>query len=124
MRAMVVDDSRAMRSILRKHLAAIGFEVTAEGANGLDALARLREGPTPDLALVDWNMPEMNGLEFVTALRTERAWDAMRVVMVTTETEFDNIHTALAAGANEYLMKPFTEEALREKLALLGFQVG
>ncbi len=123
MRAMVIDDSRAMRSILRKHLGAIGFEVTAEGANGADAIARLREAPTPDLALVDWNMPEMNGLEFVAAVRAERAWDSMRVVMVTTETEFEHIHTALAAGANEYLMKPFTVDALREKLALLGFEV-
>lgn len=123
MRAMVIDDSRAMRAILRKQLGAIGFDVVAEAGHGLDGLARLREGAAPDLALVDWNMPEMNGLDFVVAVRAERAWDAMRVVMVTTETEFEHIAGALAAGANEYLMKPFTVDALREKLALLGFAV-
>ena len=122
MRAIVIDDSRAMRAILRKQLVAVGFEVIGEAVHGADGLARLKEVGTPDLALVDWNMPEMNGLEFVVAVRSNHDYDSMRVVMVTTETEFDQISRALAAGANEYLMKPFTSDSLREKLAILGFE--
>ena len=123
MLALVVDDSRAMRSIIKNIIKTEGFTFV-EAGHGLEALAVLETSEVPDLALVDWNMPEMNGLEFVQAVRANERFNAMKILMVTTETEFDNIHTALAAGANEYLMKPFTEEALREKLALLGFQVG
>ncbi len=122
MRAIVIDDSRAMRAILRKQLVSVGFDVIGEAVHGADALARLKELGVPDLALVDWNMPEMNGLEFVVAVRSNHDYDSMRLVMVTTETEFDQVTLALAAGANEYLMKPFTADALREKLALLGFE--
>ncbi len=123
MRAIVIDDSRAMRTILKKSLAEVGCEVIGEAGHGRDGLAKLREGATPDVVLVDWNMPEMNGFEFLRAVRAERAWDGMRVVMVTTETEFEHVSEALREGANEYLMKPFTADALREKLALVGLEV-
>jgi len=72
-----------------------------------------------DLILVDWNMPEMNGLEFVMAVRSDRAFDAVRIMMVTTETEQVQVIRALEAGANEYLMKPFTKDVLVAKLSLL-----
>jgi two-component system chemotaxis response regulator CheY len=119
-RVIVIDDSRAMRTILRKNLMEVGCEVIAEAVHGADGLARLRELGAADLALVDWNMPEMNGFEFLCAVRGDHAFNSMRVVMVTSETELDQMTRALSAGANEYLMKPFTQDALREKLAILG----
>ena len=121
MLALVIDDARAMRSILGRMLRDLGFE-TAEAANGREALDRLRQGPKPDLALVDWNMPEMDGLEFVRAVRADPALADVCLVMVTTETEMPQVATALEAGANEYVMKPFTRDVIREKLDLLGIK--
>ncbi len=119
MRAIVVDDSRAMRTILRKQLVAAGFEVF-EAGHGKEALERLAQNPGVKLALVDWNMPEMSGIELVTELRGDRRYDGVQVLMVTSESEMSNVERALGAGANEYLMKPFTPEALHQKLELLG----
>jgi len=119
MRAMVIDDSRAMRMILGRMLKEIGYE-TIEAANGRLAMESLSAQAVPDLAVVDWNMPEMNGYEFVLAVRANRAFDSMRVMMVTTEADADHVSKALEAGANEYLMKPFTKEAIADKIALLG----
>jgi two-component system chemotaxis response regulator CheY len=119
MRALVVDDSRAMRMILRKALQDAGFEVV-EADHGLSGLDRLKEVGPVDLATVDWNMPEMNGLEFVQAVRADSSHADMRLMMVTTETEFEQMAKAMDAGANEYLMKPFTKDILRGKLELLG----
>lgn len=119
MRALVVDDSKAMRSILRQILKGEGFEVT-EASDGEEGLKRLRELGQADLALVDWNMPRMNGFEFVRAVRAVPAYNGMRLMMVTTETEFERVSQALEAGADEYVMKPFTREMVREKLAMLG----
>lgn len=122
MRVLVIDDSRAIRMILRKTLAGIGAEVI-EAQNGAEALERLQGSPPFDLALVDWNMPEMNGYEFVKASRADTAYDSMKICMVTTETETAQVIKALEAGANEYIMKPFTSEALQEKLNILGVTV-
>lgn len=108
-----------MRSILRAHLTKWGFEIT-EAANGRDALARLKQMAHPDLVLVDWDMPEMDGIAFIRAVRAEHGYDALPLMMVTTHTELDHVSTALDAGANEYIMKPFTREMIREKLELLG----
>jgi two-component system chemotaxis response regulator CheY len=119
MRALVVDDSRAMRKIIAGALRKLGYE-TVEAADGAQALTVLGEGPLPDLATVDWNMPVMDGLTFVTQVRANREYRAMTMMMVTTEAEHGQIVRALAAGAHEYLIKPFTPEALEEKLALLG----
>jgi two-component system chemotaxis response regulator CheY len=118
--AMVVDDSRAMRMILGRMMRELGFEVT-EATTGRDALARLEEGIDPDIVLVDWNMPEMTGIEFVEAVRREPYSSTARLVMVTTETELSQVMRALEAGADEYVMKPFTKDAIQEKLLLLGF---
>jgi len=118
-RALIVDDSRAMRSILRRILNELGFEAieASDGEEGLKCLARLGKA---DLALVDWNMPRMNGYEFVRAVRAVPAYDGMPLMMVTTESEIGKVSQALAAGANEYVMKPFTKEMVVEKLAMLG----
>jgi two-component system, chemotaxis family, chemotaxis protein CheY len=119
-RALIVDDSRVMRSMLRRLLERRGFDVV-EAENGRAALERLQLMRIPDLALVDWNMPEMNGIEFISSLRQDRNYDGMAVMMVTTETEMTQVQRAMTAGANEYVMKPFTEDVLADKLALLGF---
>lgn len=118
--AIVIDDSRAMRLILKRIVGQLGFEVAEaeDGRAALDVLARLDY--VPDLALIDWNMPNMNGLEFVTAVREDERLREMTLVMVTTESEQSHIVRALAAGAHEYVIKPFTQEAMVEKLALLG----
>jgi two-component system chemotaxis response regulator CheY len=118
MRALVIDDSRTVRAIVGKILRDEGLEVV-EAANGREGLARLRQEPGVELVLVDWNMPEMNGLDFIRAVRADRAYDAVRIMMVTTETEQEQVARALQAGANEYVMKPFTREILVAKLGLL-----
>jgi two-component system chemotaxis response regulator CheY len=119
-RAIVIDDSRAMRGMLKKILTGMSFEVI-EAKDGQDALDQLAQTSRPDLALVDWNMPNMNGFDFLKAIRANHAFDEMLIVMVTTEIEMKHIAGALEAGANEYVMKPFTWEGMREKLQLLGF---
>lgn len=119
MRALVVDDSSTMRSILRLILRGAGFEVI-EAGNGAEALDRLEKSGNVDVALVDWNMPEMSGYEFLCAARTKRAYDSTKIVMVTTETEIVQVKAALEHGANEYIMKPFTKDAVIEKLQLMS----
>jgi two-component system chemotaxis response regulator CheY len=118
MRVLVIDDSRTVRIIIRQALAEAGLDVI-EAANGREGLDQLRAHDDVDLVLVDWNMPEMNGLEFVQAVRAQRSYDPVRIMMVTTETEQEQVVRALNAGANEYLMKPFTKEVLVAKLSLL-----
>ncbi|RLK53631.1 two-component system chemotaxis response regulator CheY [Actinokineospora cianjurensis] len=120
MLGIVIDDSRAMRKILRGLLADLGFEVL-EAGNGREALDLLQStGRVPDLALVDWNMPVMNGLEFVIEARKITEMRQMTLMMVTTESEHGQIVRALAAGAHEYVIKPFTRDGIIDKLALLG----
>ncbi|HVK11721.1 MAG TPA: response regulator [Gemmataceae bacterium] len=118
MRALVIDDSRTVRIIIRTILAELGLDVI-EAGNGREGLDRLRAADDVRLILVDWNMPEMNGLEFVQAVRADRGYDDVRIMMVTTETEQEQVVRALTAGANEYLMKPFTKDVLVAKLGLL-----
>ena len=119
MKALVIDDSRTMRRIVSGVLPSMGFE-TVEAADGRQALDVLEAGTEIDLACIDWNMPVMNGLEFVTSVRQNRAWRDVTLMMVTTESEQGQIVRALAAGAHEYLIKPFTPDAVRDKLQLLG----
>ena len=119
-KALVVDDSRAVRMILAKTLKELGFEVR-EAANGREALEVIEAEKTAvTLVLADWNMPEINGLELLKRLRHNPELSSLVVVMVTTETELDQMAAALEAGANEYVMKPFTKEILVEKLQLVG----
>jgi two-component system chemotaxis response regulator CheY len=120
MRALVVDDSRAMRTIIARILRKVGAEEVTEAVDGQQALDRLQTGDLPDIALVDWNMPVMNGLDFVVNVRRQAEWRRMTIMMVTTENEHSQIVRALAAGAHEYLIKPFDEAALVDKLLLLG----
>ncbi len=118
MRALIVDDSRFVRDFLRGLLEEKGIECD-EAPDGRAALEHLHSGMQFDLALVDWNMPIMNGLETLLQLRAD-GYSDLKVMMVTTEAENDYILRALEAGADEYLLKPFDDEALQEKLAMLG----
>ena len=120
MHALIVDDSTTIRMILRAYLKKLGFDVT-EAVNGRDALDRLKAMTKADVVLVDWNMPEMDGLSFVRAVRADAGYAALPLMMVTTNTERANVSDALDAGANEYIMKPFTGAMIREKLEMLGF---
>ena len=123
MQALVVDDSRAMRTILGKIVTSLGFEVIT-AVHGKDALEQLTAGARPQLMLLDWNMPEMNGYELLQAVRRDPTHAGAKIIMVTTETEMTQVQNALAAGANEYVMKPFTSEVIYEKLCLLGLAGG
>jgi two-component system chemotaxis response regulator CheY len=119
MRALIVDDSRFVRDFLRGLLEEKGIECE-EAADGQQGLDQIHANSPFDLALVDWNMPIMDGLDMLKNLRAE-GYNELKVMMVTTEAEDDFITRSLDAGADEYLMKPFDNDALNEKLAMLGF---
>ncbi|MBI2688865.1 MAG: response regulator [Acidobacteria bacterium] len=118
--ALIIDDSRAIRMILGRTLNRFGYEVCA-ASNGREALDMMGTHDLhPSVILVDWNMPEMNGLDFVRSIRANPKFSEIPLVMVTTETEIEQMDRALEAGANEYVMKPFTDEVIADKLRLLG----
>ena len=121
-RALVVDDARTVRRILKRILEEAGYEAV-EAENGRDALAWLASGQRAHLVFVDWEMPEMNGISFVKAVRENPLYRDIRLVMVTKETRLHNVKEALDAGADEYIMKPFTREVVLDKLQLLGLKV-
>jgi two-component system, chemotaxis family, chemotaxis protein CheY len=108
-----------MRRIVAGILEDLGYEVQQAG-HGREGLDVLEGGYEPDLVCVDWNMPVMDGLQFVSAVRSNPAWRQVTLMMVTSESEHGQIVRALAAGAHEYVIKPFTADAIRDKLALLG----
>jgi two-component system chemotaxis response regulator CheY len=120
MLALIVDDSTTMRSLLRRTLAEIGFDAyeAGDGQAALDLLGKV--STQPDIALVDWNMPVMNGLEFIRTVRRIPDHRAMWLMMCTTESEQSQVVRALAAGAHEYVTKPFTTATIHQKLAYLG----
>jgi two-component system chemotaxis response regulator CheY len=115
---LVVDDSRVIRKVARRVLEDIGFEI-AEAADGMEALAWCRAA-MPDAVLLDWNMPVMNGIEFLRQLRTEPGGQEPIVVFCTVENDLEHIRAALDAGANEYIMKPFDGEIIAAKFAEAG----
>ncbi|TIC79015.1 response regulator [Nocardioides sp. GY 10127] len=122
MRALVVDDSRAMRMMIGRLLQQAGFEIlqAGDGQEALDVLGGLEPHELPTLCTVDWNMPVMDGLTFVQSTRQRPEWRNLTLMMVTTESEGHQVVRALAAGAHEYLIKPFTAEAMADKLDILG----
>jgi two-component system, chemotaxis family, chemotaxis protein CheY len=115
---LLVDDSRAIRMAGRRIVESLGMSAV-EAGDGQEALDVVSTHPGLDAILLDWNMPVMNGLEFLTTLRGG-AGQQPPVVMCTTEHDLSHITTALAAGANEYIMKPFNDEILRDKLQEIG----
>jgi len=119
MKALVIDDSRVMRKIVGNILTGAGFE-TVEAENGQAALDQMAAHHDIGLCCIDWNMPVMTGIEFVVEVRKRSDWRDVTLMMVTTEGEQDQIVRALAAGAHEYVIKPFTPEVILDKLQFLG----
>src|SRR5215210_1164683 len=119
MQALVVDDSRVMRTILTRLLVPLAFTVVQAG-DGAEALQLLEDGARPAVALVDWNMPVMDGLTFIKRCRANPDYRDLLLMMVTTESEQSQIARALAAGAHEYVVTPFTEKDIAKKFAILG----
>jgi two-component system chemotaxis response regulator CheY len=115
---LVVDDSRVIRKVARRVLEDIGFEI-AEAADGVEALAWCRAA-MPDAVLLDWNMPVMNGIEFLRHLRQEPGGRAPIVVFCTVENDIEHIRLALDTGADEYIMKPFDGDIIAAKFAEAG----
>ncbi|MEZ5749108.1 MAG: response regulator [Caenibius sp.] len=115
---LIVDDSRVIRKVSRHMLESMGFSVD-EAGDGQEGLARCEQA-MPDVILLDWNMPVMSGIEFLEALRRHPAGAAPKVVFCTTENDVGHIRAAVAAGADEYVMKPFDQETLQIKLQIVG----
>lgn len=115
---MVVDDSMVMRKIVVKTLKETGLEIgqVNEAKDGKEGLEKMKENP-PDICFCDWNMPEMNGIEMVRAVRDEFKLKDIPIVMVTTEANIEKIKEARDAGANGYVTKPFTAEKMKEKIS-------
>jgi two-component system chemotaxis response regulator CheY len=123
MNTLVIDDSKAMRRIVRKAVSGFGFEAS-EACDGQEGLDELEANPEKyGLVLVDWNMPNMNGLEFVIAVRAQSRFDSLKIVMVTSETDPEKMVKAIIAGVDEFLMKPFTQPVMAEKLQLIGVDI-
>ncbi len=120
MKALVVDDSKSMRNIVKGGLKKLGaFDVIEEAENGQEALDILKEKGPVDLVLLDWYMPVMEGYDCLVKIRENPEWSDVKVMMVTTENQQENVIRAVMAGANEYLMKPFTPEMLEEKVRMV-----
>lgn len=124
MKVLIVEDSLSMLAIIGRIVESLGA-TTVKARNGEDALEVLKGSDNQgdgrfDLALVDWNMPKMSGYEFVQAVRGQDLYQSMKIMMITTETEVEQVEKALQAGADEYLMKPFTKDHLQTKLKILG----
>ncbi len=117
-RCLIVDDSKVIRMVARKILQELGFE-TDEAADGKEAVEAC-EKTMPEAVLLDWNMPVMNGIEFLHTLRAMPGGDAPVVVFCTTENDIKHIQEAIQAGANEYIMKPFDSEIIQSKFAQVG----
>jgi two-component system, chemotaxis family, chemotaxis protein CheY len=112
---LIVDDSPTMRRIIKNTLERLGHRESVEAGNGKEALQQLREHPI-NFIITDWNMPEMNGLEFVTELRITPEFEKIPVLMITTRGMKDDVLQAVQAGVNNYVVKPFTPETLEQKM--------
>lgn len=119
--ALVVDDSRVVRKFGSQMLERLGFTVAA-AANGVEALQCCSD-QVPDLILLDWNMPTMDGMEFLVRFRLLYAGHDTAIIFCTTENDMERMHQALEAGANEFIMKPYDEDILRDKLQYIGMFV-
>ena len=122
---LIIDDSKPMRTFLAFTAQEMAF-ATAEAGDGreaLDILVRTDPREPFDVALVDWEMPRMNGLEFVQAVRRNRDFNGLKLLMITTLNSMERVAEAIESGANDFLMKPVTKEMLAEKLQILGVEV-
>ncbi len=121
MKLLVVDDSSTMRRIIKNTLARLGYKDILEGADGVEGWNVIDANPDVEMLITDWNMPEMNGLELVKKVRADERFKDLPIIMVTTEGGKAEVITALKAGVNNYIVKPFTPQVLKEKLgAVMG----
>jgi len=124
LKLLVVDDSSTMRRIIKNTLSRLGHEDILEGGDGVEGWNTLDKNPNVDMLITDWNMPEMNGLELVKKVRADARFKDLPIIMVTTEGGKAEVITALKAGVNNYIVKPFTPQVLKEKLgAVMGIEV-
>jgi len=124
MKALIVDDAKVVRVALSRIMNQLGYE-SVKAADGQQALEAMAEHPDTDVVMLDWNMPVMNGYDFLVALREQPQHESSpKVIMVTTETGMSQMLKALAAGADEYVMKPFDKEMIGGKLEMVGLEVG
>lgn len=120
MKVLLIDDSSTARSLLKRIFAEIGGWEVLEAANGREALDYLGNSETIDLMCIDWNMPVMNGIEFLKVAKQLPLYVDTWKMMVTSETEMENISEAMVSGANEYVMKPFNKDSILAKLEIMG----
>ena len=121
MKLLVVDDSSTMRRIIKNTLARLNYKDVLEGEDGVEGWDQLDKNPDVDMLITDWNMPNMNGLELVKKVRADSRFTDMPIIMVTTEGGKAEVIIALKAGVNNYIVKPFTPQVLKEKLsAVIG----
>jgi len=121
MKIVVVDDSSTMRRIIKNTLNSIGYKDLLEGDDGIEGWEQIDSNPNIDIIITDWNMPNMNGLELVKKIRADKRFQDTPIIMVTTEGGKAEVITALKAGVNNYIVKPFTSQILKEKLsAVIG----
>ena len=123
MNALIIDDAITVRMMTKAFLKELGFEEIHIAENGVEALDLLEKLGYVDLVLVDWNMPLMNGLEFIKVVRKTQDYSNLKIMMMTTENGMDKIIEAMDAGVNEYMMKPFSKEVLADKLQILGIKI-
>jgi len=116
MKILVVDDSSTMRRIISNILKSCGHENLVEAADGIEGLNMLKANPDVGMVLTDWNMPNMNGIDFLAKIRETTPAAQLPVIMVTTEAEKANVVAAIKAGANNYIVKPFTPDVVKSKL--------
>jgi len=121
LKILVVDDSSTMRRIIKNTLARLGYKDVLEGGDGVEGWDAMNDNPDVEMLITDWNMPEMNGLELVKKVRADERFVDLPIIMVTTEGGKAEVITALKAGVNNYIVKPFTPQVLKEKLgAVMG----
>ena len=120
MKVLIIDDSRTMRRLLASYLAPLASQ-TYEAGNGREALDVLEKEEAVDLALVDWDMPVMNGIDFVRVVRGDTRRSGIKLLMVTAHNNMESVTEAITAGADDFLMKPLTEEMVMDKLRMMGF---
>jgi two-component system, chemotaxis family, chemotaxis protein CheY len=118
MKVLIVDDSTTMRRIIKTQLEGMGVSAILEASNGEEALGVLQQNMPVDLIMLDWNMPVMDGLTFLKKVRADATYKPVKIIMCTSESEKTRVVEALKEGANNYIVKPFTPEAVKEKIGL------
>ena len=119
-KVLIIDDLKSARSVLKKIITSLGEWHVVEAENGEEGLEQMKRHHPIQLVFVDWNMPVINGLEFIKKVKVNQEWSSCKIIMVTTETELTQVSDAIKYGADEYIMKPVMREIVSSKLEILG----